>query len=254
MLFLLNSPCALGPYTVQLPFSHTRHAVREDEAAGYRKSEIRQMSSTVEAEEKKTEVKRGRPRTTNVLGSNTKEKVLESYRSLIRERRTADVSLDDICRRADVKKGSLLYHFGSKEGIQKIIVERYVDHLEACYQAGMQAAEEQWPDHAPAIAGFVEWFRTYSQVKDPTYSEYGLAVLSLTAGNETLIAPVNRWYESVFARIRAASEGNRKALVAVLALEGLFLLGHFRVKVLASDELNAVLDDLLVFSDKSRTA
>lgn len=196
-------------------------------------------------EEKKTEVKRGRPRTTNVQGSNTKEKLLEAYRALIRERRTADVSLDDICRRADVKKGTLLYHFGSKEGIQKTIVERYVDHLEARYQIGMRMAEEKWPDHPPAVAGFVEWFRSYSQVEDPDYSEYGLAVLSLAAGNETLIVPINQWYESVFSRIRAASKGNRQALVAVLALEGLFLLGHFRVKVLEADELNTVLDDLL---------
>ncbi len=199
-------------------------------------------------EEKKIELKRGRPRTTNVLGSNTKEKVLESYRTLIRERRTADVSLDDICRHADVKKGSLLYHFGSKEGIQKIIVERYINHLESCYQAGIHTAKMKWPHHSPAVAGFVEWFRTYSQVKDPTYSEYGLAVLSLTAGNEALIAPINQWYESVFSRIRAESEGNHQALVAVLALEGLFFLGHFRVRVLASDELNAVLDDLLALS------
>lgn len=206
------------------------------------------MPSSVASEVRKKEVKRGRPRTSNVLGSSTKEKILESYRTLIRERHTADVSLDEICQRADVRKGTLLYHFGSKEGLQKIIVEQYVDHLEECYQAGIEVAVMKWPDHAPAVAGFVEWYRGFSQIKDSNYSEYGLAVLSLSAGNGALIAPVNQWYESVFARIRAASANNRQALVAVLALEGLFFLGHFKVNVLASDELNAVLDDLLALS------
>lgn len=206
------------------------------------------MSSALENSGEKIEVKRGRVRKTNLLGSSTKEKILDSYRSLIRERHTADVSLDDICHYADVKKGTLLYHFGSKEELQKIIVEQYVEHLEERYQAGIAVAVKKWPNHAPAVAGFVEWYRAYWHVKDPLYSAYGVAVLSLSAGNETLTAPVNRWYESVFARIREESANDRHALVAVLALEGLFFLGHFRVNVLASDELNAVLDDLLVLS------
>ena len=206
------------------------------------------MSSALENSGEKIEVKRGRVRKTNLLGSSTKEKILDSYRSLIRERHTADVSLDDICHHADVKKGTLLYHFGSKEELQKIIVEQYVEHLEERYQAGIAVAVKKWPNHAPAVAGFVEWYRAYWHVKDPLNSAYGVAVLSLSAGNETLTAPVNRWYESVFARIREESANDRHALVAVLALEGLFFLGHFRVNVLASDELNAVLDDLLVLS------
>lgn len=191
------------------------------------------------------EIKRGRARTTNALGQSTKERIVQAYKNLIKKKRTADIPIDTVAAEANVKKGSLLYHFGSKEGLQLELVRDYAAHLEERYQAGIRTAEKKWPNLPPAVAGYAEWYRWFSQSADKHYTDYGLAVLSLASGNPRLIEPVNRWYESVFARIRSSAGPNSPALAAVLALEGLFYLRHFHVLALSADETDELLKRLL---------
>jgi AcrR family transcriptional regulator len=204
-----------------------------------------QNQEKVSSKDKTAEIKRGRARATNALGQSTKDRIVQAYAKLIRRRRTADVSVDDIAAAAKVKKGTLLYHFGSKEGLQLQMVRDYAAHLEERYQAGIREARKKWPELPDAVAGFAEWYRWFYASAEPGYTDYGLAILSLAAKNSKLIEPVNSWYESVFARIRESAGPESPAIVTVLALEGLFYLNHFHVNALPPGETDALLKRLL---------
>mgnify|MGYP000353063543 CR=1 FL=1 len=65
--------------------------------------------------------------------TNTKEKLLATANDLIWQSSYGSVSVDDICKAADVKKGSFYYYFPSKSELAVAVMEQ--SYLE--FEAGM---------------------------------------------------------------------------------------------------------------------
>ena len=68
-------------------------------------------------------------------------------------------------------------------------------------------------------------------------------MLSLTTKNERMREVLQGWYRGVFDRV-AQSPCGVDALIAVLALEGLFYLRHFRMDMIEEQDVERVLEVL----------
>lgn len=53
-----------------------------------------------------------------------RERVLDSYAEILRNEGAAAATLDEVARRAEISKGGLLHHFGSKEALVEGLLER----------------------------------------------------------------------------------------------------------------------------------
>lgn len=185
-------------------------------------------------------------RSTNTMGQATQRKILDAAQAMLTENGTDGFSVERIAGRAGVTKGTLLYHFKNKNNILRLLTEEYAGHLEERLQLGMDTAKEKWPDHDAIVAGFVEWYRQF--LLEPTnYTNYGTLILQIASTQPDLLEPINRWYASLFDRLRA-TRMHEEALFVVLTLEGLFFLNHFHLSVLNAKETQKLLDKLLALS------
>ena len=74
--------------------------------------------------------------------TETKERLLDAFESLLDEFGTAGATLDAVAAKAGVSKGGLLYHFGSKAALIKGSLER-LEHLVAEDVEAMKAAGDR---------------------------------------------------------------------------------------------------------------
>ncbi|OZM71418.1 TetR family transcriptional regulator [Amycolatopsis antarctica] len=68
--------------------------------------------------------------------SSARERVLDAYEAILIEGGVDAVTLDAVAARAEVSKGGLLYHFGSKEAL----LQGLLDRMHALYDADLEAA------------------------------------------------------------------------------------------------------------------
>ena len=77
-----------------------------------------------ELSEQKGTVKRGQLRRTNRQGTETKELICEAAKTILREEGGEHLTFDRIARVADMSKGTLMYHYGSKNALMEELMER----------------------------------------------------------------------------------------------------------------------------------
>lgn len=188
-------------------------------------------------------MKRGQLRRTNRQGSETKELIAEAAKTILREEGGEHLTFDRIARVADISKGTLMYHYASKNALMEELMERYRERLEKRLRLGMMEAEMvESPVKDPVVAGFLEWYRAFRE-EDASNTAYGLSILALSAKNDRMRKVLQDWYEGLFKELKDSPAGV-DALIGVLALEGLFFLRHFLLDAIGDDEVRAVLDTI----------
>jgi AcrR family transcriptional regulator len=63
------------------------------------------------------------------LGTQIRERILESAAALMEERSFFDISLADIARAARISKGTLYYYYNSRDAILFDLTDRYLQKL-----------------------------------------------------------------------------------------------------------------------------
>lgn len=66
-------------------------------------------------------------------GENSRQKILDTTRRLIGESDSHSVSLDQIAKACQLSKSSILWHFGSKEGLLLEVVDAIFHNLETTF-------------------------------------------------------------------------------------------------------------------------
>lgn len=191
-----------------------------------------------------TLVKRGRPRKTNAKGGDTMEAVLESARRILVAEGPGKFTLERVAKEAGITKGALLYHFHDKDQLLAKLMEQYVERLRGRFEEGRRhALEKHLTGEDETTAAFAEWYRRFRR-EDIRESSLGLELLSMATHNDAMLKKINAWYGQVFGELTGDPK-KRAALIAVLAIEGLFYLRHFRVDVLDDERIEAVLGDAI---------
>lgn len=196
----------------------------------------------VAAEDEKS-IKRGRPRKTNRQGRDTIEEITQAAMRILAAEGSSHLTFDRIAKEASITKGTLVYHFRTKEVLLEHLMEVYKERLAKRLRIGRMEAEisgSSIPD--PTVAGFFEWYRTF-RAEGQGNTAFGLSVLGLSAKNETMRSILQTWYEDLFSELRRSPCGV-DGLIAVLAIEGLFYLRHFRMDRLHDEDVESVLKTL----------
>lgn len=161
------------------------------------------------------------------------------------------LTFDRIVKEAGVAKGTLLYHFKNKDNLLLELVKNYVAHLDEQLKLGIAAAQNS---SNTVASGFAYWYRHFYATAQ-TNSSFGMAILSYSAQNETLRAPIREWYEKVFDMAKTAGDDVQDVLLAILAIEGLFYLHHLNLNTLTPQENEQVIDRVIKrFEKKTEVA
>lgn len=119
--------------------------------------------------------------------TNSKQKLLDTAKELIWKNSYGSVSVDDICKNADVKKGSFYYYFKTKADLAVATMEDY-------YQNSKPLYDEIFSPSVEPVERFGLLVKTIIKSQRETLEEYGhvcgcpFATLgSEMAGQEELI-------------------------------------------------------------------
>lgn len=91
-------------------------------------------------------------------GSTTRTAIMDSAESLILETGFAATSVDRVIGRAGVTKGTFFYHFESKAGLARALVERYAELDLANLEEHLARAEQRSDDPLEQLLIFIGLF------------------------------------------------------------------------------------------------
>ncbi|XBH21036.1 TetR/AcrR family transcriptional regulator [Jonesiaceae bacterium BS-20] len=124
-----------------------------------------------------------------------RERVLDAYASILRQEGESAATLDEVALRAEISKGGLLHHFGSKDALIGGLLERLTLENQADIDRTMAS------DHDP-----VEAYLTSCMQADDSYSETYLAVMKLAGSSDgrvdqTLAEVLQGWQDALTERM-----------------------------------------------------
>lgn len=106
--------------------------------------------------------KKNRPATsTRRDGAATRKKLLQAARAIVVEEGTDKLSIDRVIRRADVSKGTFLYHFPSREKLVAALIEDYAAHLG---EVMTTLEKDSAGAYDPLLAGYEKWYRDFREL------------------------------------------------------------------------------------------
>lgn len=142
-----------------------------------------------------------------------RERVLDAYAQVLRQDGAGAATLDEVARRAEISKGGLLHHFGSKEALMEGLLKRMEDanELEVTQIFGNT-------DHAIA-----DYLRSCLQAEDE-YSDSFMAILKLAGtGNEHLDESLRRSFATWQTAIDNVVDDPILARIIQLVGDGLYV-------------------------------
>ncbi len=162
----------------------------------------------------------------------TREGLLEIAERIVRNDGASGLTIDALAKAAGISKGGVQYSFSSKDDLVRALVERWTRQFDELLG--------EIDDLAPA-----ELVRKYIEVMRSSQSALNAKMAGLMIAyiqNPKNVAETRDWYRSMFARLSAATEDAEAARVALLAVEGLFMLRISGVD--ENGEWSALLDDV----------
>ncbi len=148
----------------------------------------------------------------NAQGERTRARALDAALQVLEQHGATALSLNAVADRAGVSKGTLLYHFPSKEALVRAVVEHYVRRFE-------QAVD----DHARRQPGPDAWLRGYIAVGvDQQERRRSRALVGALAVNPDAAAGL-RERQREWQRRAAVGVDPDLALLVKLAIDGLFI-------------------------------
>lgn len=162
----------------------------------------------------------------------TREGLLEIAEGIVRSEGAAGLTIDALARAARISKGGVQYSFSSKDDLVRALIERWTHQFDALLG--------EMDDLPPA-----DLVRKYIKVTRSSQAAMNAKMAGLMIAyiqNPQNIMETRQWYRSMFARLSGGASDTQAARVAVLAVEGLFLL---RIAGIDEDgEWSAFLDDV----------
>lgn len=149
--------------------------------------------------------------------SDANERLMDAALDLIWEESYGAVSIDDICKRADVKKGSFYYFFSSKADLAVAALERMWTQT---WKPSMDQRFSPSVDALTRITGYLDSiYRKQLQVKQEHGKVLGCPVVSLGSETSTQEVDVNGKIREILNRKRRYYESAIRDALAEGAID-----------------------------------
>lgn len=162
----------------------------------------------------------------------TRDGLLEIAERIVLNEGAAGLTIDALARAAGISKGGVQYSFPSKDDLVRALIERWTRQFDELLGEidGLPPAE--------LVRKYIKVMRSSQAALNAKMAGLMIAYLQ----NPQNLIETRQWYRSMFARLGGGASDAKAARVALLAVEGLFLL---RIAGIDEDgEWSAFLDDV----------
>lgn len=162
----------------------------------------------------------------------TREGLLEIAEGIVRSEGAAGLTIDALARAAGISKGGVQYSFSSKDDLVRALIERWT------HQFDELLGEMDGVPPADLVRNYIKVMRSSQAAMNAKMAGLMIAYIQ----NPQNVIETRQWYRSMFERLSGGASDAQAARVALLAVEGLFLL---RMTGIDEDgEWSAFLDDV----------
>ncbi|QND52956.1 TetR/AcrR family transcriptional regulator [Phyllobacterium sp. 628] len=175
-----------------------------------------------------------------------RDKVLDAAESVVAKVGAAALTIDAVAKAAGITKGGVQYCFGTKGALIDAMLDRWgQDYDEEVAQLSSDA-------HAP-ISPIRAHLEATRKGDDNSNAKAASLMASLIQTPEHL-GSTREWYRTRMADFDLSTEEGRRARMAFIATEGVFMLRFFGFMEIGNDEWHDMFDDIetlvLVNSDQ----
>ncbi|OKH87980.1 TetR/AcrR family transcriptional regulator [Thalassospira sp. TSL5-1] len=144
----------------------------------------------------------------------TREGLLEIAERIVRNDGAAGLTIDALAKAADISKGGVQYSFSSKDDLIRALIERWTQ--------GFNDLLGDIDDLPPAdlVRKYIKVMRCSQAALNAKMAGLMIAYIQ----NPQNIVETRQWYRSMFKCLSGETSDAQAARVALLAVEGLFLL------------------------------
>jgi AcrR family transcriptional regulator len=162
----------------------------------------------------------------------TREGLLEIAEGIVRSEGAAGLTIDALAKAAGISKGGVQYSFASKDDLVRALIERWT------HQFDKLLGEMDGLPPADLIRNYIKVMRSSQAAMNAKMAGLMIAYIQ----NPENVTETREWYRSMFRRLGDGTRDAQAGRVALLAVEGLFLL---RMTGIDEDgEWSAFLDDV----------
>ena len=162
----------------------------------------------------------------------TRERLLEIAEGIVRSDGAGGLTIDALAKAANISKGGVQYSFSSKDALVHALIERWTRQFDEL----LGDIDDVPP--AELIRKYITVMRSSQAAMNAKMAGLMIAYIQ----NPQNIIETREWYRSMFKRLGGGADEAQAARVALLAIEGLFLL---RITGIDEDgEWGAFLDDV----------
>ena len=144
----------------------------------------------------------------------SRDRLLDLAEEIVREGGGSALTIGALAQAAGISKGGVQYSFASKDALVRSLIDRWTERFDALLGEGGPE------DPAGFVARYIAATRTSQQALNAKMA--GLMVSYLE--NPANLQDTRDWYRGIFARLAGPGPEAQAARVAVLAVEGLFLM------------------------------
>jgi AcrR family transcriptional regulator len=166
-----------------------------------------------------------------------RDAILDAAEDLTRERGAGNLTLDAVAKRAGISKGGLMYSFATKEALIGAIRDRDLGRFHAL----LSERAKDYP--ASRFAGLLARIDV-TESENPLTSAKGASLMAALAQTPGHLGAIQEDYRKEMSRLDAKGDEGRRARLAMIAIEGAFLLRGLGLMTLSEAEWASIFADI----------
>ena len=166
-----------------------------------------------------------------------REELLDAADRVIARGGVISLTIDAVASEAGVSKGGVLYSFGTKDALIKAMLDRAGQSYDSLIDDYL--ATHKGVPHSEASAHI-----DASHREDPLAAIRASALLATLVQSPSYRREIQGSYQELFGKLDTKTEAGRRALTAVLAAEGEFLLRGLGLAQFEADDWDAIFADI----------
>lgn len=172
---------------------------------------------------------------------SSKESILDAAERVIKRQGMANTTIEGVAAEAGISKGGLFYHFASKKDLLMQLMDRYEKRF-----AGMR---REIFDTLPESPTRLLKATVLTSVRDPARKESNISSVLSLLDDVDMRQRVFEMKLRVFDEVSRDSRSPEKAILALLAMDGLWITELFGKEVIPKEILDKVVAELLRMID-----
>ncbi|WP_340610099.1 TetR/AcrR family transcriptional regulator [Xenorhabdus bharatensis] len=166
--------------------------------------------------------------------------LLDAAEQIVTTQGAAALTIDAVAKAVGITKGGVQYSFNTKDALIEAMFERWG----LSYEEQFHKIAGEAPDPLTAIRAHIE----ASQCSDEVSSAKAAGLMASLLQTPEHLESTRGWYRERIANLDTTTAEGRRARLAFLATEGVFILRFFGLMNIGKDEWADIFSDILAMA------